>query len=420
MRHIIVIGAGASGLMAAITAAREGASVTVLEGGEKPGKKLLVTGNGRCNLTNTCQKALEGYRGSTEKFINIVMEQFPVERTMAFFEDLGLLLQSKEGYIYPYVNQASAVLDILLLEARRLHVKIKCCEKVTELSKRKNIWQVKTSSWCYEADAVILSAGSMAAPVTGSDGSGYALAKSQGHPIIPPMEALVPLKVKENWVKKLSGLRMQAQVTLMLDEEQKNREGQLCSKFTESGELQWTEYGISGIVVFQLSRYAVRALAEHRNVTVYVDLMPHICRDALEILLKKRRMDGSLEDFLTGLLPRKAIWVILKSLSFRPSDKASQLGEKQFSVLADQIKSLKLTISGHKGFDAAQVCSGGVDTARIKADTLESKERRGLYFSGELMDVDGKCGGYNLQWAWSSGYVAGYHAAHSVRERENL
>lgn len=413
MKKIIVIGAGASGLMAAITAAREGAAVTVLEGMEKPGKKLLVTGNGRCNLTNTCQERTDRYRGSTEEFINTVMEQFPVEKTMAFFEELGLILHSREGYIYPYVNQASAVLDVLLLETRRLPVKIKCREKVTELYKTKNIWKVKTASWSYDADAVILAAGSMAAPATGSDGSGYALAKKQGHAIITPMEALVPLKVQENWVKKMAGLRMQAQVTLILGTSDSG-EGECRElKYTESGELQWTEYGISGIVVFQLSRYAVRALAAKRNVAVFVDLMPHLEMEALKALLGKRRTDGTLEDFLTGLLPKKAIPVILERMSLRPSEKAAQMGEEQIDVLAEHIKSLKLTVTGHKTFDAAQVCSGGVDTSQIHSKTLESKKQSGLYFTGELMDVDGICGGYNLQWAWSSGYTAGCHAAHS-------
>ena len=405
MRKIIVVGAGASGLMAAIAAAGSGAAVTVLEGMEKPGKKILVTGNGRCNLTNTNQQRKDRYRGASGGFVDEVMEQFTAEDTIHFFEKLGLLLQEKEGYIYPYVNQASAVLEVLLLEARRLGVKIKCSEKVVRLEQVDSGWKVHTSSWCYECDAVILSAGSKAAPVTGSDGSGYELAGQLGHSIITPMEALVPLKAKEKWIKRLSGIRMPAKVTLITED------GRERKVYEESGELQWTDYGISGIVVFQLSRYGVRALAEKKSVTAVLDLLPGMTQEALCQYLNCRNRFGSAEEFFTGLLPKKAIPVLLEMAGIKPSAKADSITEKQMQAMTERIKKLAITIIGSKSFDAAQVCSGGVDTAWVDAQTLESRRKRGLYFSGELLDVDGICGGYNLQWAWSSGYVAGKSAA---------
>lgn len=404
MKKVIIVGAGASGLMAAIAAANEGALVTVLEGMEKPGKKILATGNGRCNLTNLEQERSDRYRGASMDFITSVMENLPVTKTLDFFENIGLLLQNKGGYIYPYVNQASAVQEVLLTEARRLGVKIKCCEKVMRLEAGKGMpaWKVHTASWVYEGDAVILAAGSKAAPQTGSDGSGYDLAKQMGHRILPPMEALVPLKLREKWVRKASGVRMPVHAMLSI-EDKKN--------YTEVGELQWTDYGISGIVIFQLSRYAVCALAEKKSVYMTLDLLPDFSEEVLMEHLKKKQQFGATDELLTGILPKKMIPVICELSGLKTSLKAAALTERQLQELLHQIKHMSVSVIGHKSFDAAQVCSGGVDTEQVDPSTLESKLKKGLYFAGELLDVDGICGGYNLQWAWSSGYTAGKAAA---------
>lgn len=407
MKKVIIVGAGASGLMAAIAAADEGALVTVLEGMEKPGKKILATGNGRCNLTNLEHERLDRYRGASMDFITSVMEKLPVAKTLDFFENIGLLLQNKGGYIYPYVNQASAVQEVLLTEARRLGVKIKCCEKVMKLESGKGMpaWKVHTASWVYEGDAVILAAGSKAAPQTGSDGSGYDLAKQMGHRILPPREALVPLKLQEKWVRKASGVRMPVRAMLSVGD------GKNKKTYTEVGELQWTDYGISGIVIFQLSRYAVCALAEKKSVYMTLDLLPDFSEEALLERLKKKQLFGVTDELLTGILPKKMIPVICELSGLKPSLKAAALTEQQLQELLHQIKHLRVSVIGHKSFDAAQVCSGGVDTEQVNPATLESKHKKGLYFAGELLDVDGICGGYNLQWAWSSGYTAGKAAA---------
>lgn len=411
MKQVIVIGGGASGLMAAVTAAYGGAFVTILEGMEKPGKKILVTGNGRCNLTNTEQTRKDRYRGSDPDFIESVLAQFPVRKTMEYFEQLGLLLQIRNGYVYPYVNQSSAVQELLLLEAARLQVKVKCREKVKKLKKTKNGWEVVTDTWSYTCDRVILAAGSCAAPVTGSDGSGYALAKSLGHRIVTPMEALVPLKVRENWVRKLAGIRMSAKVTLKIFSENMQENCRPPEIYREEGELQWTEYGISGIVVFQLSRYAVRSLTEKKTVQSELDLMPEFEEEQLFDLLKKRMRYKRSEDCLTGLLPKKMIPVILELCGWKPAKEFSTLTDQEIRTLAHKCKHLTIHITGSKSFEAAQVCSGGVDTAQVNPVTLESKVIEGLFFAGEILDVDGICGGYNLQWAWSSGYAAGFHCA---------
>lgn len=427
MKRIIVIGAGASGMLAAITAARQGASVTLLEGMEKPGKKLLITGSGRCNLTNLRQERT-CYRGADAEFVGNVLQQFPVSDTLSFFREIGLLTIARDGYVYPVTGQASSVLEVLLLEIKRLGVKLKCMEKVlsiekniTDVSEKDSeyktgrLFRVRTAGWTYEADAVILAAGSKAAPATGSDGSGYALAKKCGHSLVTPREALVPLTIREGWIKKLSGLRMQAAVTL---------EGH-----TEKGELQWTDTGISGIVVFQLSRFAVRALAKRpgetdgktKSVPVQLDLLPFVSAEELFIHLANRKAlqpDGcSAESLLAGVFAKKAIGPLLQAAKIKPSEKAAKLSDKELHRLITTVKQLTLTVSGNRSFEQAQVCQGGVCCAEIHPQTLESRKMPGLYIIGELLDVDGICGGYNLQWAWASGFAAGRAAA--ARQSDN-
>lgn len=403
MNKIIIIGAGASGLMAAIAAARKGSAVTILEGTQKPGKKLLVTGNGRCNLTNTNFSRDKLYRGTDPGFVEEVFRQFSVSDTLEFFKGLGLLLKERDGYIYPYVEQASAVLDILLMECKRLNIKIKCTEKVDSLIFTGDVWKVKTAAWTYECDKVVLSAGSMAAPATGSDGSGYTLAGDCGHNIILPLPSLVPLKVKGDWYKSLSGLRSQVKLSLYID-------GKI--QFSDSGELQWTDYGISGIVVFQLSGFAVRARKEGKSVRIIGDLMPQYSTQKLFDLFCKRQEEmpeKSLEALMVGMFSKKMILVLLKSTGLKGAD--NELDEHKLKRLVTVIKECAFDITGPGQLQYAQVCQGGVDTSQINNETMESRLVPGLYMTGEIIDIDGACGGYNLQWAWSSGYVAGVHCA---------
>ncbi|WP_394923921.1 NAD(P)/FAD-dependent oxidoreductase [uncultured Robinsoniella sp.] len=404
MKKVFVIGAGASGLLAAIAAARNGAAVTILEGMEKPGKKLLTTGNGKCNITNTDMSDPNVYRSGNPEFTRQVLEQFSVSDTLAFFEDLGLLLKDRGGYIYPYVEQASAVLDLLLMEVKRLSIKLKCMEKVKRLYRSKETWQIETSGWTYTADAVILTAGSKAAPVTGSDGSGYELAEMAGHSIVPALPALVPLKVTGDWFKSLAGVRSHSRLALYVDQD---------LILTETGELQWTDYGISGIVVFQLSRYAVRALAENKNVTVSVDLMPDFDTAELINLLHKRCMqypNRTIEESLTGLLNKKMITVMLKKAKMKHTKSSGAVTVDEIKSLTCCIKNSIVKISGSRDFTQAQICSGGVSVNEVDNASLESRIAPGLFLAGEILDIDGACGGYNLQWAWSSGYTAGLHS----------
>lgn len=459
MGRVIVIGAGASGMLAAIAAARHGCAVTVLEGMEKPGKKLLLTGSGKCNLTNVNFPA-GCYRGAPDTFVETALAQFPPERTRAFFHELGLLTYERGGGIYPVSGQASSVLDILLLELSRLGVKLKCKEKVTAIVRMqgRSAFQVHTAGWAYEADAVILAAGSKAAPATGSDGSGYALAESLGHHIIAPLAALVPLIVKEAWIKKLSGIRMPARITLVCEGSRPadNRvaalhavedrtaaalhaaedrttaapcvadgrtvaalcaaSGQEAGRYTEAGELQWTDSGISGIAVFQVSRYAARALARGQAVRAELDLLPGTPAKELGALLRARAVSLFASgrfcagDLLAGMFPKKAIAPLLAQAGISESARTMP-GERHLAALADTLKCLRLTVCGTRDFAQAQACQGGVDCREVQADTMESRIVPGLFFAGELLDVDGICGGYNLQWAWTSGYLAGRAAS---------
>ena len=386
--QVIVVGGGAAGLMAAIVAAQNGAAVTVLEQNENPGRKICVTGNGRCNLTNKDMRA-EIFRGEHPEFAGNILRQFSLEDTVRFFEDLGVTFMDRKGWLYPRSNQAKCIPELLVLKARSLKVKIKTRENVESVYCENGRWKVRTSGWTYEGDRVILANGSKASQVPGSDGSGYEIVSQLGHRIVKPLPALTGLRCKGNAFSAWAGVRTDARVTLLID----NRE--FC---TESGEVQLTDYGVSGIPVFQLCRYAVRALDEGKKVTLSLNFLPEYTKDTLQEYIKKRQelcpYQAGAELFL-GLLPDKLIKMFCK----------------QKKDMIQLITEYPLDVKGSSGFEQAQVCSGGVDTSQVDPDTLESRLHRGLFFAGELLDIDGPCGGYNLQWAWSSGAVAGRSSA---------
>lgn len=403
-RHVIIVGGGASGLMAAISAAREGAQVTIVEQRERLGKKILSTGNGRCNLTNKYMD-VSCFRGDDTTIVSKILDNFGYQETISFFEVLGVILKDRQGYVYPISDQAGTILEVLCMEIEHLGVNIILEQSVKNISKTSRGFTVRTTDTTLLGDAVILATGGRAASVLGSDGSGYALAKTFGHKLSPVVPALVQLKGKGNFYKQISGVRTQAKVSLYVDR------GYVCE---DTGELQLTNYGISGIPVFQISRYAAKALNEKKAVMAEVDFLPSMSDDAFEDFLHKRiELHGhrTAEDFLIGIFHKKLIGLLLTASRINTNQVMDAVTNEQINKLVSVSKHFRLEIEGTNDFEQAQVCAGGVRTSEVNPRTLESVYVDNLYLTGELLDIDGICGGYNLQWAWSTGYVAGRHAA---------
>lgn len=406
MKKILVIGGGASGLMAAVTAARQGAKVTLIEKNKQPGKKLLATGNGRCNFTNRRQE-LSCYHSGEPERVREVLRAFPAEAAVAFFEELGILVKDRNGYLYPNSGQASSMVEVLKLEVQRLSRLIKEAyhTEVLAVEKQKGLFKAHTEGWTYEGDALILACGSEAGPKTGSTGDGYRFAKSLGHQVIRPLPALTGLYVSESDRGTLAGVRTEAKVTLLVD-------GQVCAE--EEGEVQFASYGLSGIPVFQVSRHVSRAREEGRDCEAVLDVCPEYSAEELEeILLKRGAVTGERRgtDVLLGMFPEKLSQVLLTRAGISLKKPRREWKKEECRKLAEQIKQLSFHVFGCRGYEQAQVCTGGVPLSELKGISMESAIVPGLYFAGELLDVDGACGGYNLQWAWSSGYLAGIHAS---------
>lgn len=403
-RDVIIVGGGASGLLAAISAAREGANVTIIEQKDQLGKKILSTGNGRCNLTNEYMDT-SCFRGDDTSIVEEVFNRFGYTETIAFFEELGVILKNRQGYIYPISDQAATVLAVLCMEIKRLQVEVLLNQTVQKIVRDKEKFTVHTTETVLKGDAVILATGGKAASVLGSDGSGYTLAKAFGHHLSPVVPALVQLKGKGNFYKQISGVRTQAKVSLYVNDEYVAE---------DTGELQLTNYGISGIPVFQISRFATKALYENESVRAEVDFIPSMSDDAFRTFLQVRLENHGhkqAEDFLVGVFHKKLIGLLLKASAIDTNNVMKQVSQEKLDKLASVCKHFKIDIQGASDFEQAQVCAGGVCTTEINPHTMESVYTDGLYLTGELLDIDGICGGYNLQWAWSTGYIAGKYAA---------
>ena len=405
-RKIFIIGGGPAGMMAAITAARAGGNVTILEHNDRVGKKILSTGNGRCNFSNVNQSS-KYYRSDNKGFAWKVINSYPLEQTLDFFEELGIYAKNKNGGLYPFSEQASAILDVLRMEIERLQIPVLTEEHVCEVKVQKKGFQIQCRKNVYTADAVILATGSKAASKLGSDGSGYELAKKLGHRMIPVVPALVQLKCKESFYKSLAGVRFQGTVHLLVNGKE---------VASDSGEIQLTDYGISGIPVFQISRFAAKALYEKKKVSAVLDFMPEMSNTEFDEFIRiriRRRPEKNMEDFFTGLLNKKVAQVVLKISNISNTRKSGSLNENEIIRIIKNVKEFSTELTDTNSFEQAQICAGGVDTREICPDTMESMIVKDLYFAGELLDVDGICGGYNLQWAWSSGYLAGKGAVHA-------
>lgn len=440
---VIIIGGGASGLTAAAIAAQAGAEVTVLEGRDKPAGKLYATGNGRCNLTNI-NMSDKYYRSADTDLIEKTIKRFGYQDTLDFFHGLGLLFKDRDGYIYPSTGQAATVAKLLVRRCEELGVRIKCAAMVVSIKKGKKGFAVKymqqdstkqdnikqdctkpnaakrdfTKQKIYGekeieemADRVILAAGTPAGGF-GCRVTGTELAKAMGHTIIPLVPALTGLRCENRkFFQAAAGVRIEAKITLYQEEDKQ-------ATAEDTGELQLTDYGISGIPVFQISRFAGYALLQKKNVSARIDFLPEYDFETLLAELKKSRKlygNRSIFETLSLIFHAKLVKGVLISTKIKESKKITELTDRELKELLCYFKRFSVKVTGVNEMKQAQVCAGGVSTAEL-TENFMSKKVENLYITGETVDVDGICGGYNLQFAWASGYIAGQAASYKEKQ----
>lgn len=397
MSKVIVVGGGASGMIAAIQASNNH-EVILLETNDKCGKKILLTGNGKCNYWNSDIKTDNYNTDDCNRLEKIICENNQTE-VLSFLESIGIYPKIKNGYYYPYSNQASSVRTLLLNEMEKRGVKIVYTSKVESTIKKETGFVVKTVDKEFICDKVILATGSCACPKTGSDGTGYDLAKSLGHHINLVTPSLVQLKGNESYFKEWDGVRCDSKVTLYIEDKIVKE---------EVGEIQLTDYGISGICTFNISGLATKSLELNKRVSVCINFLPSV--DNFYEWFTKRNNNipnHTVEELLESVLPYKLMFVLLNKAGINRSDFWNDLSEYKKRKLASVIENFELEITGYHSFDRAQVATGGVSLTEVNPNTMESSIIPGLYLVGELLDVDGKCGGFNLAFAFITGYLAG-------------
>ncbi len=405
--QLVIIGGGASGIVAAISARRLGAQVTILEKNPRIGKKILATGNGRCNYTNI-NTDISFYSGHHPDFAVSALSQFTVEDTLNFFEKLGITPKiEEEGKVFPMSEQASSFLDVFLYELNELGINVTCNALVKNIKKEKNQFLITLESGqIYKADKVIIATGGKAMPSSGSDGNGYDLAKSLGHSVTEVFPALVQLMLEGPHFKHLAGVKFVGTAELIHNK-------QTIAK--DRGDILFANYGISGPPILQLSRPAGALLQKGHKPQLKISIMDTMSPEELNRLMEKRWELGgerALDFSLIGLVNKRLITVLLKEAGIKNNKKlVKDLSRGEKNSIIRILTDLRFQIRGTRSWPSAQVTAGGVDTTQINPDTMESKLVTGLYFTGEILDIDGLCGGFNLQWAWSTGYIAGQNAA---------
>jgi predicted Rossmann fold flavoprotein len=429
--RVAVVGGGAAGLMAALAAAlawsewaaasagsqgSAGAThpkssplrpVVLLEKQDRVGRKLLATGNGQCNLGNQ-DISMDHYHGGEAAFISTVLGLRDAPATRDFFEQLGLPLRAEpDGRLYPYSRQAAAVLDFFRLTAAHLGVQTETGYAVTRIEHERGRFSLAAADGrTIRAQRVVVATGGLAAPALGADGQGYSLLTRLGHHRTDCFPAIVPLRIETGLVRGLAGCKFDGAIKL---------EGGGCQAAAE-GEILFAEYGLSGPAVLQVARDAGQSLLRQPagNVDAVLDFLPEWTgRAIVDFLARRQKIDPQLPlaDFLTGLVHKKIGQALVKqSLRLSLNQPAGNLARADLQSLAGALKALRLKVSGTRDWQQAQVTAGGLAVHEFKADSLESRLVAGLYAAGEMLDVDGDCGGYNLQWAWSSGYLAGRRA----------
>lgn len=422
MGHIIVVGGGAAGMMAAISAAKAGADVTLLEKNEKTGKKIYITGKGRCNLTNACdQEDFFGNIISNGKFLYSAFYRMDNRAVMDFFENAGCRLKVERGErVFPTSDHSSDVISALNRQMEKEQVKVclnTCVEEIlTEdvlaedgKEKKQYIGRVKgvrlSDGRKMKADAVILATGGKSYGATGSTGDGYSFAGALGHTVKEIKPALVPFTVKEDWCMEMQGLALKNVSVQLKKDKKKIYEG--------FGEMLFTHFGVSGPLILSASSYYVKKYAG-TPVLLTIDLKPALTREQLDKRLLRDFEESKNRQFknaLDSLLPTKMIPVIIRLSGISPEKRVNEITREERSDLIECLKNLTLTVTGTRGFQEAIITQGGIHVKEINPSTMESKLVSGLYIAGEVLDLDAVTGGFNLQIAWSTGYLAGVSAA---------
>lgn len=404
MKKIIVIGGGAAGMMAAIEAARNGAEVTLYEKNEKLGKKLFITGKGRCNLTNACDmEDLQKSVMKNHKFLYSAFQNFNNWETIGFFEDLGMATKIERGNrVFPASDHSSDVIKVLEQELKHQGVVVHLKEKVKNIIEQQDMVtgvQLENGKKV-KADAVIVATGGLSYQLTGSTGDGYRFAKTLGHKVTELSPALVPMTVSEEWVPRLQGLSLRnVRVTI------KNKSKVLYEEF---GEMLFTHYGVSGPLILSASSAVLEELKKE-NLTLKIDMKPALSLEQLDDrILRDFEQDKNkqFKNVLGNLLPSKMIPVIIKLSGILPEKKVNEINKKERRKLLETMKGLTMTLTGVRGYQEAIITRGGVDVKEINPATMESKKKKNLYFAGEVLDVDAVTGGFNLQIAWSTARAA--------------
>lgn len=393
--NIAIIGAGASGLVCAIKASKNN-KVTIYEKNNKVGKKILVTGNGKCNYFND-DFDITKYNSNNIDILSTIITENNKNKVLDFFNSIGIVPKVVNGYYYPVTGQAITVKEALLNEAKVRGVNIVLDTDITNIEYKNNKFILNNS---IEVDKVVLSTGSKAAPLTGSDGMGYILASKFNHSIIEVLPSLVQLKGNEKYFKDWAGIRSDVKLSLY--------ENNNYIKSME-GEIQLTDYGISGICVFQLSSYIIKGLNKNNKEVVSINFLPWLDKDIHEYLLDRNNSmsNRTISELLDGLINYKLVNLILSINKIDNNKKYNELSSNDINNICNCLIDFKVNITGYNSFDKAQVCSGGIPLTEININTFESNKQSGLYIIGELLDVDGMCGGYNLGFAWLSGLIAG-------------
>lgn len=399
---LAIIGGGAAGMMAAITASRLKKSVVLIEKNAELGRKILATGNGRCNLTNKFTK-VDRYHGGNPKFIEQVLAQFDQFKTIKFFEELGLVLKEENlGRMFPRTDEAKTVVNAMIYELEKNKVEISLNDQARKIEHGDNFKITLQSGKIVESDKLIITTGGTAAPHLGTSGDAYYWLKNMGHTITPLYPALTPLETKEIWTKELQGLKIEAKISTSIN-------GNIS--YEKNGDALFTHFGVSGPAAMAQSGIIENNI--DKDVKIHIDLFPEETVKELDNkLVKIIEVNGAkqLKNTLAGLIPTNLAEAILKNLKIDPDKKSAEISKLDRAKIVEILKNIELTVSGVRPFKEAQVTHGGVNLDEVDANTLESKKVQGLYLAGEVLNVDGDSGGFNLQWAWSSGHLAGKSA----------